>query len=222
MKAVIFDLDHTLFDRYATMTRCIPMLAEIWDLAVPEEQATAMLIYADRHYTHTGWDKMREYLIGEGMFREPPTFEEFRNGLFSCFVKTAVPFYFAIPTLRRLRENGYKTGLITNGRSEVQRAKLHMLGLENEFDEIIISGEFGFGKPSAAPFEEMSRRLGIPASEMYYVGDNPQNDIGPSRQAGYTPVWVNTTHTWLFPEVERPDLCVDDVSELPGLIGKAE
>ena len=222
MKAVIFDLDHTLFDRYATMTRCIPALFDLWDFAVSEEKATAMLIFADRNFTHKGWELMHEYLISEGMFRTPPTYDEFREGLFSVFRKTAVPFYFAIPTLARLREMGYKIGLITNGRSEVQRDKLKMLGLTNEFDEIIISGEFGVGKPSTEPFFEMSRRLGIPCNEMYYVGDNPKNDVDPARKAGFVPIWVNTTHTWIFPEIEKPELIVDDISELQTLIPEAD
>ena len=220
MTSVVFDLDHTLFDRYATMTRCIPLLCKRLDIALSEEQATALLIYADRNYTHIGWDKMLVFLNENGMFRKCPEFNDFAEALFEAFRSTSVPFWFAVPTIERLREMGYKIGLITNGSSETQRAKLGNLGLLNTFDEIIISGEYGIGKPDTAPFYEMARRLDTETCQMYYVGDNPKNDVEASRKAGCVPIWVNTTGTWVFPEIEKPELIVRDVSELPDLLNK--
>ena len=66
----------------------------------------------------------------------------------------------------------------------------------------------------------MSRRLGIPANELLYVGDNPLNDVKGSRDAGYIPVWVKTIGNWCFEDIERCEFEVDNVGQLPALLEK--
>jgi len=91
---------------------------------------------------------------------------------------------------------------------------LKMLGFEELFDHIIVCGELGVEKPELLPFEEMSRVLGIPPSQLMYVGDHPLNDVDASRRAGYIPVWVRTTGSWEFPELPLPRHRVNAVYEL--------
>ena len=129
-------------------------------------------------------------------------------------MQVAVPFSFAIPTLDALRERGYKLGLITNGEHTLQMKKIEMLGLDNIFDEIIISRDFGTYKPDRLLFDKMGELLGCKPSEMLYVGDHPLNDVDGSRKAGYTPVWVRTSGIWTHPEIEKCELQVDTVAEL--------
>ena len=133
------------------------------------------------------------------------------------FMKNAVPFDFSIPTLKELRKN-YKTGLITNGKHELQAKKIEMLGMEDLFDEVMISDDFGVRKPDTKLYAIMAEKLGIEPGEMLYVGDHPKNDIDASRNAGYIPVWVKTTGTWIYPDIEKPELQVDTVAELPELL----
>jgi putative hydrolase of the HAD superfamily len=51
-----------------------------------------------------------------------------------------------------------------------------------------------------------------------YVGDHPKNDVDASRRAGYTPVWVRTIPNWVLEDMEKCELQVDTVEELPELI----
>ncbi|NLO46646.1 MAG: HAD family hydrolase [Clostridiales bacterium] len=222
IKGAVFDLDHTLFDRYATIKRIMPAFCGHFDIAdgISHEKAGEMLEYADRNFVHFGWQSVLESLIKQGMFKAPPSFEEYSEFLLSQFRKTAVEFSFTKPMLQSLRERGYRTGLITNGGSETQRAKLRLLDLEGYFDEIIISGEFGKEKPSAEPFIEMSKRLDLSPFELIYVGDHPKFDIDASRKAGYTPILIKTTGTWVYPEIEKPSVQLDDVSSILQAIEK--
>lgn len=222
IKGAVFDLDHTLFDRYATLREVMPEFCAHFDTAygITVEKATEMMIYADRHYVHINWDRMLEYFRDNGLFGKVPTISEYTEFMLAEFSTHAVRFPFTLPTLARLRKSGLRTALITNGRGEVQRSKLRMLGLENSFDDILISGEFGKGKPSVEPFLETARRLNLEPGELIYAGDHPEYDVDASRKAGYIPVWVKTTRTWVFPDIDVPELCVNDVSELPELIEK--
>lgn len=224
IKAAVFDLDHTLFDRYATLKQIVftvepealPFLNDI-----PREEAAEKWIYADKNFIHLGWDRVRQFFNENNMLCENARNADlFREYVMPCFKRVAVAYGFTLPTLNKLKQMSLKLGLITNGPSDLQRTKLKLLGLENIFDEVVISGEVGCQKPDTEIFNIAAQRLGLTPDEMLYIGDNPLNDVDTSRRAGYIPVWVRTTGTWVFPEIEKPELQVDTVAEIPDLIRK--
>lgn len=222
IKAAVFDLDHTLFDRYGTIRKIAPQIVAALDVAegVTEEILAEELSYADKQFVHKGWKKIHEYLIDKNMFRVAPTYEEYAECVLKSFKTTTAKYDFAIPVLKEIKNMGIKTGLITNGSPELQNFKLMSLGMTDCFDEIIISGETHYEKPDARIFQLMARSLGIKTSEMLYIGDHPLNDVEGSRNAGCIPVWVKTTGTWVFPEIEKPELQVETVKEIPDIIRK--
>lgn len=220
IKAVVFDLDHTLFDRYATLALVAPMFREKYGFneGITDEYFTEQICRADRNYVHFGWEKIHEYLNSKNIFKTVPEYEEYREYLLYCFSKVAVPFEFSKPMLAKLRESGLKTGLITNGRHEIQTSKLAMLGLLDSFDEIVISRDTPYSKPDKEIFLLAAERLGVEPCEMMYVGDHPKFDVDGSRLAGCVPVWVKTTGTWVYPEIEKPELQVETVAEIPQIV----
>ncbi len=222
IKGAVFDLDHTLFDRYATQKLCMKGFCEHFDVAdgMTDEIATELVEYADKHFNHYGWEKIFEYVVNKGTFKTVPSFESYCSFLLERFKHFAVPYEFTKPMLQELKDKGLKLGIITNGKSKTQRSKIKLLGFEEIFDEIIVSEEVGAEKPDTKPFEIMSERLGIAPENLIYVGDFPVNDIEASRKAGYTPVWVMTMKLWLFPEIEVPEFCIKDVSLVPEVIEK--
>lgn len=216
-KAVVFDLDHTLFDRYKTLSGIIDsgIAYTIFKSDIPHETLKKEWIYADKNFCLLGWDKVYDYFKAQGILRE----EIKKDGFFTThieplYMQIAVAFDFTIPTLQSLKEKGYKLGLITNGNHALQMKKLEMLGLHNAFDEIIISHDYNTDKPDRFLFDKMAELLGFKAQQMLYVGDNPLNDVDAARKAGYTPVWVKTSGIWYYPEIEKCELQVDDISEL--------
>lgn len=220
IKAVVFDLDHTLFDRYGTIRAVVPSFREKFNIneAVTDEFFTQELIWADKHYVHNGWKEILAHLVKCGIFKDVPEYDEYEAFLISCFKKVAVKFPFANPTLQKIREMGYKTGLITNSDPHVQERKLELLGLYPYLDEIIISGATPYRKPQKEIFQLMADKLGISTGEMMFVGDHPVCDVDGSRNAGCVPVWVKTTGTWIFPEIEKPELQVETVEEIPAIL----
>ena len=90
--------------------------------------------------------------------------------------------------------------------------------MDDQFEEIIVSGETPFAKPDPKIFRLMAEKLNIDTGEMMYIGDHPLNDIEGSRNAGCIPVWVKTTGVWAFPEIEKPEFQVETVRDVPRLI----
>jgi len=224
IKAAVFDLDHTLFDRYATFRKMIMTASEDelpFDPAVPREKSLEVLIALDRLYICSEeWDGIAKHLKLSGIARpDTPTEGFFNRYIVNLFQKVAVPFPFTRNMLCELRDMGIITGLITNGRHSLQSKKLELLGIEKLLDISVISGDTGYHKPDIGVFEYFFRKLpSVKPEEMLYIGDNPLNDVEGSRRAGMIPVWVRTTGVWPFPELEKPTLQVDTVEEIPALI----
>ena len=220
IKAVVFDLDHTLFDRYATIKKLVPQLRKHFDLGdgITDEYFIQELSYADKHFVHKGWEGIYNHLVSKGIFKTLPGFAEYTEIVLRHFRHIAEKYDFAEPTLKKIKSKGYKIGLITNGSHELQYKKLGMLELTALFDEIIVSGDTPYQKPDERIFLMMAERMGVEPSEMMYVGDHPLNDVEGSRKAGCVSVWVKTTGTWIFPEIEKPTLQIETVEELPLLL----
>lgn len=198
IKAVVFDLDHTLFDRHGTLMSLVPKLRE--EFPVNENMSDAGIgeiwCYADDHFVYYGWERILAYLSEKGVFNAVPSFSDYSAFIYKHFAVTAVPFPGTIPMLERLHGMGLKTGLITNGNHALQYAKIGILGLEPHFDEIIATGDYGIHKPDRAIFDVMREKMGFSPEEIVYVGDNPVNDIEGARSAGWKTVWMKSTGWW--------------------------
>lgn len=220
IKAAVFDLDHTLFDRYGTIRKIAPDLVDAFDVSdgVTEEVFAEALIYADKHFVHLGWKDVYNCLVEKNIFKTVPPYEVYVETLLKNFRKTTVEYNFAIPVLKEIKEMGIRTALITNGDPILQHFKITSLKLDDQFEEIIVSGETPFAKPDPKIFRLMAEKLNIDTGEMMYIGDHPLNDIEGSRNAGCIPVWVKTTGVWACPEIEKPEFQVETVRDVPRLI----
>ena len=220
IKAVVFDLDHTLFDRYETLRLVVPEFRKKFNISneVTDEFIWENICWADKQYVHRGWKEIYAHLVNAGVFKDVPEYSEYEEFVIYCFCRIAVPFKFSKGVLEEIKNMGLKTGLITNATHEVQMSKLKLLGLTQSFDEIIISGDTPYEKPQKEIFLLMAEKLGVEPFEMMYVGDHPKFDVWGSQNAGCIPVWVKTTGTWIFPEIEKPQLQVETVKEVPDIV----
>ncbi len=220
IKAVGFDMDHTLSDRYKTLEKLVGMMGERFPFSMAEEEAAALLCRADRAHPYSFADKFEAFCAG-GAFAEPPSFEEYRDFWWQKVGEASVDYPFTKGVLSELRAKGLKLALITNGDRAMQNDKIEVLGYRPYFDEVIISGEVGVAKPTPEIYELALRRLGVSAEEFVYVGDNPANDIEGARAAGIRAVWVKTVGRW--PEhLPLPAYSVDTIAQIPALLEEME
>jgi putative hydrolase of the HAD superfamily len=86
----------------------------------------------------------------------------------------------------------YKLLLLTNGSPDLQNTKLNITPeLVPYFDQIVISGAFGKGKPDPSIFEHALSLLEIDKEQALMVGDNLMTDILGAKRAGIKSVWIN-------------------------------
>ncbi|WP_410768597.1 HAD family hydrolase [Fontibacillus sp. BL9] len=121
--------------------------------------------------------------------------------------------------LNELKGN-VKLLLLTNGCPALQQEKLDGVPeLAPYFDEIVISGAFGRGKPDAAIFRHALERLGVEPEESLMVGDKLTTDICGGLSAGMTTVWVNRDGKNRNDEIV-PNYEVQHLSQLHDIIAK--
>ena len=112
-------------------------------------------------------------------------------------------------------------GIVTNGPTEVQHAKLELLGIDRLVDFVLVSEEFGVAKPDPRIFREALRLAGVAAEDAVFVGDSAEFDIAGAQAAGIPTVWVNRhRRPWTGPGLP-PTRQISALAELPQLLGAA-
>jgi putative hydrolase of the HAD superfamily len=115
-------------------------------------------------------------------------------------------------------QGSYKLLLLTNGSPDLQQEKLDGTpALIPYFDSIVISGDFGEGKPSTKLFDHAMAQIGITASEGIMVGDKLTTDILGANRVGMTSVWINRHGAFRNDDI-IPSYEIKSLSELPELL----
>jgi putative hydrolase of the HAD superfamily len=85
----------------------------------------------------------------------------------------------------------YRLALVSNfTHAPAVEQILARVGIEHFFETILISAHLGIRKPHPIVFAELTRRLGLAPSEIAFVGDELQADIGGAQAAGMRTVWM--------------------------------
>ncbi|KMK76178.1 HAD family hydrolase [Alkalihalobacillus pseudalcaliphilus] len=103
------------------------------------------------------------------------------------------PFLYeeSLEVLERLQKD-YRLLLLTNGSPQLQNTKLSITPeLKPYFEKIIISGDFGKGKPEPAIFQYALDEMNLEKDEVMMVGDNLMTDILGANRVGIRSVWLN-------------------------------
>ncbi|MEU5938557.1 HAD family hydrolase [Micromonospora sp. NPDC047548] len=127
----------------------------------------------------------------------------------------------ARPCLTALKDQGLLVGLAGN---QPAHAEASLRALDLPVDVIGTSHGWGVAKPSPVFFENVIREGGGDASSILYVGDRPDNDARPAKEAGMKTCLIRRSpwgHILEMPAVSEQCLFrVDSLNELPALVAK--
>ena len=187
LKAVVFDLDDTLYGEkeyvrsgYRAIAATLPqverMEEKLWQAFEQKKSAIDEVLNAEGIYT----EKLKQQCLSIYRLHQPNI--HFYEG--------------ARELLVQLRADGYKLGVITDGRPEGQRAKIKALGLDELVDHIIVTDELGgieFRKPCTVAFDQMRTVLNVPFEKMIYIGDNTKKVFISPEKLGMRCVWFKNS-----------------------------
>ena len=203
IKAVLFDLDDTLFDHHGCAHEALAAVQRSHELlrAEPFERLERI---------HSGF---LEELHADVMLGRVPIevarVERFRRLLAAVGAPEDDDAAAAIAALYR---DTYRTvrraiagaaallealtarariAVVSNNLLEEQRDKLRTCALERFVAALIVSEEAGVSKPDPAIFRMALDRLGVSPAEAVMVGDSWRADIVGARAAGIRAIWFN-------------------------------
>lgn len=131
----------------------------------------------------------------------------------------------AIPTLKLLREQGYRLGLVSNAGDDPDvQALIDKAGVRPYLDVIVSSAARGIRKPNPRIFLEVLERLGAAPGRSAMVGDMLGADVLGARNAGMFAIWItrradkaaNQAHL----DTILPDAVISTLSDLPALLAR--
>lgn len=176
-KVVVFDLDDTLYKEVDYLKSAYREIADF----VEKESGC----YGVFEKMIAWWE------VGENAFEKLISFYHLDvsvKGLLEIYRNHDPQIAVDDETLRVLNQLGKicQLGLISDGRSLTQRNKIKAMGLGLFFDDILISEETGYSKPSEEPYRYFMKQY--PECEYMYVGDNPAKDFVAPNILGWTTV----------------------------------
>lgn len=235
LRGIFFDLDDTLIgyadaERSALLAGCA--LANRLNPAIDENTLAGAIYdaYAARYeYGTPGYadlatlsvDDLRRALTSDALdalgIRDPALVDDLLAAYADAEARALVALPGASETLARLRPR-FRLGLITNGPSAMQRAKLAALALDDHFEVIVVDTEFGHPKPDQRIFAHAAGRIGLAPRELLFVGNSLAHDIAGARAAGWITAWMNPADICRREGAPSPDYtisCLADVCDLP-------
>ena len=200
-RAILFDLDDTLFDHQRASTLALGAMHAAHAPDLPFEP------FANKHAEVLEIFHAR-FLAGEftldqaRVARMQSLFAAFERDIDAATAIEAAQRYReshqanrhlvpgTIELLDRVREH-CRLGVVTNNSTIEQIEKLRALNIASYFDTVVISEDVGITKPDPRIFEIALERVGAHAHEAVFIGDNWTNDVVGAIKVGMAAVWLS-------------------------------
>ena len=199
-KVILWDIDGTLLDFHAAESIAIRALFAKHGLGICTDEMLADYSAINRTY----WQRLErgelektEVLVGR--FREffgkyglnTDCAVAFNDDYQLALGDTIFFFPGAWETVNALKGKLLQC-VVTNGTSIAQHRKLKNSGLGKIFDQVFISDEIGFEKPTVAFFDAVWAKIGkFDPDEVLIIGDSLTSDIQGGNNAGIKTCWFN-------------------------------
>ena len=160
------------------------------------------------------WQKRLEVAVMTLLGIDPQHHDDLFMQIVAAFddPQTYVFFDDALPTLKRVRAEGYKTAVISNwgwGLPDLCAA----LGLDHYVDIISTSARVGANKPNPAIFQRTLDGLGVAPHEALHIGDMVYADVEGAWSVGMAALWLerpertgNDDYSATLRRSERPEV----------------
>jgi putative hydrolase of the HAD superfamily len=216
IKALYFDLDHTLWDFEQNSAQAFKALFKQYDLGI--ELDSFLNVYIPNNIAY--WRLYREGKIDKEKLRYErlkTVFDQLNYNASDALIFDMADAYIqtlpeyntlfpgAISILETLMPH-YALHMITNGFKDVQHFKMKNSGLLPYFETVIDSSSVGKKKPDPEIFNHALKVGGVSSSEAVMIGDSLEADIEGALNVGMHAVHfmplkqINPTH---YKEIEQ-------------------
>lgn len=202
IKAVIFDIDNTLYDydavhevgmealwTYCRDTFAIekPAFMEVYRKAWSLSESRIGTDTAAIHSRMLRLQCMAE-LLGQPLF---PHVSNMYHAYWDTLIAHMQPAPGILELLAELKKQGIKIGICTDMTAYIQYRKLEQLRMGSFIDMIVTSEEAGAEKPHPRIFELCVDKVGCRPEECVLIGDNVKKDVLGAVNYGLCGIWYS-------------------------------
>lgn len=202
MKAILFDLDDTLFDRQSAQLLVLDVIARelcdafagvdrqaMVDAFLESDRLTILEFYGDI-YTIKNIRVRRAQVFLDLLGLDEAYADAIAELYVEVYPRSNAPVDGAVTVVEALAPR-FQLGIVSNGAPDVQYRKLETLGLRQWFECIVLSEELGIRKPDPRIFWHATGLLGREPEECLCVGDSYAADVAGGKKAGVQVCWFN-------------------------------
>ena len=199
-KYLLWDIDGTILNFEKAEKRAIRTLFEKFNLGECTDEMLSHYIEINKKY----WkllecgemekerilvERFEEFFLKEGIRTDVAS--EF-NKAYQLALGDTIAFNDDALDIIKAQKKNYQIIIVTNGTAIAQKKKLERSGLDKIADNIFISEEVGYEKPSIHFFERVIAKAGIDdVSHAVIIGDSLTSDIQGGVNAGIDTCWYN-------------------------------
>lgn len=213
IKAIIFDLDDTLYDCSGSLvlkSRKLAARTIANSVNISEMEALKLQLKLEERY---GPDADIFSHISKQFNLSDKFYDEITINKID--LKGIRLFPDVADTIDKLKEAGYKLILVTAGKCDIQEGKIKELGLEDVFDESIITYNLS-GKEKI--FKEILIKYTLKPGQILCVGDKIENEIEIGKKLGMsTAIIKHGRHYDFYKSISHkigPDVHISRISDL--------
>ncbi len=231
-KAVLFDVDGTLFDRNAAqkmvLEQIVKRLPHIFS-ACEMGRIIEAFLESDRLSTEDFEAGAPSGGLREARSRQFLRLLGIREDCADVITDIYVRDYPRVNasvagavTLVKELSRRFEVGVVSNGLPDVQYQKLETMGLRDLLSCIVLSEEIGIRKPDPRIFYRAAYLLERQPPDCLYVGDSYTNDVLGAKAAGMLACWLNTDPSTNVNNNLEADFIVSNLGELAEILIERE
>ncbi len=201
LKAILFDLDNTLFDYDSSHKEGLRSAYQVIskDIPISQKRFITLLntsreeIHRDLAGTASAHNKLLYFQRSiERLFDsvKPRLILRMYRAYWRGFLASMKLFEGALEVLVYCNKNRIKTAIVSDMTAHMQLRKLERLKIGKHINTIVTSEEAGSEKPHSIMFLLTLHKLGIKPSEAIMVGDNADADIQGAKDVGIKTILV--------------------------------
>ena len=218
IRACVFDAYGTIFDFASTAARCTE---------IPDDQRAALTsLWRDKQLQYTWLRSLQgRYVDFWEVTGDALDFTLETLGLSAPGLRERLmDLYLTLPafpevrdTLRRLRQSGFITAILSNGSPAMLDAAVRGAGLQDLFDAVLSADAVKVFKTDPSVYEYGLRQLGVRAEQVSFQSSNAWDAFAASAY-GMRVVWCNRYGQRRERLPGAPDDEVRSLAELPALL----
>ena len=221
MKAIIFDLDDTLYDCTGSLLEASRKRAAkaMVDAGLPCTEEEAYLLQKKLSEKHGPY-----YPVFNEISNKFNKGHELVRSALKAYNSNEVTdiqlFPDVVPTLKKLAQDKYKLFLLTTGIHERQHKKIELLNLKPYFDEIIINDQ-EVGLLMEDCFEAIVRKYSLSPQNVVVVGDLVREELRIAKSKGMVTVQMlhgRFKEETAYDSANKPDYKIKRFFQLPTLL----